>query len=259
MNRSCLSVAVALAVGISAGDTQHASCQGIGTVYCTNCGTEWTQLANKAMMVQQLVNQAQQVEAEVSQLQNMLLNTQTVPGQVWGTAVQDFNRLARSAAKSVAGIYGGNLDQQFTKKYGTYTSYLSGKLTVNDWKSKYTQWSKEASDNALYTLKGLGLQAAQMKDEQALMQQLQGLAGSAEGRMQALQVANMMAAQNVEQIQKLRQLMMMQLQMQAGLYGHATGQGGCARSAERATFQQLEIHAGHGRQGLLASRMQCGS
>ena len=47
------------------------------------------------------------------------------------------------------------------------------------------------------------------------MQQLQALAGSAQGRMEALQVANMMAAQNVSQIQKLQQLMMMQLQMQA--------------------------------------------
>ena len=48
-----------------------------------------------------------------------------------------------------------------------------------------------------------------------MMQQLQVMAGTAEGRMQALQIGNMMAGQNVQQLQELRQLMMMQLQMQA--------------------------------------------
>ena len=88
-------------------------------------------------------------------------------------------------------------------------------MTASDWQSKYAEWSKEGTDNALYAYKGLGLQASQLKNEQAMMQQLQAMAGTAEGRMQALQVGNMMAAQNVQQLQELRQLMMMQLQMQA--------------------------------------------
>jgi P-type conjugative transfer protein TrbJ len=216
MKHSCLSLAIALTAAISSASIQQASAQGFGTVYCTNCGTEWTQLANKVTMVQQLAQQAQQLQTEVGQLQNMQLNTQVAPNQVWGTAVQDFNQLTSLLQQSQAlASTAGNLDQQFATRYGTYTTYLTGKLTANDWKSKYSQWSKEATDNALYTMKGLGLQSAQMQDEQALMQQLQGLSGSTQGRMQALQVANMMAAQNVDQIQKLRQLMMMQLQMQA--------------------------------------------
>lgn len=212
MKRFCLSFAIALTV--SATCFQGAFAQ--GTVYCANCGTEWTQLANKATMVQQLATQAQQLQTEVGQLQNMLLNSQVVPSQVWGTAMQDIQRLHSILQQSQALAYTAtNLDQQFATKYGTYTKYLTGGLTANVWRDKYSQWSKETSDNALYTMKSLGMQAAQMQDEQALMQQLQGLASSAQGRMQALQVANMMAAQNVDQIQKLRQLMMLQLQMQA--------------------------------------------
>jgi type IV secretion system protein TrbJ len=214
MKRSCRSTVVGLLVALGTLACQPVVAQ--GTVYCTNCGTEWTQLANKAMMVQQLANQAQQVEAEVGQLQNMLLNSKAVPSQVWGTALQDFNRLTSlmQQSKSLA-FTAGNLDQEFGNRYGTYSTYLKEKLTGNSWQNKYAQWSKEASDNALYTLKGLGLQASQLQNEHAVMEQLQGLAGSAQGRMQALQVANMMAAQNVEQVQKLRQLVMMQLQMQA--------------------------------------------
>jgi P-type conjugative transfer protein TrbJ len=88
-------------------------------------------------------------------------------------------------------------------------------MTATDWNNKYTEWSQEGSNNALNAVKGLGLQASQLSKDQDVMQQLQGMASSTQGRMQALQVANMIAAQNVAQIQKLQQLMMMQLQMQA--------------------------------------------
>ena len=216
MKHFCLSFAVAFTVAISTTGSQPALGQGVSTVYCTNCGTEWTQLANKATMVQQLSTQAQQLQTEVGQLQNMLLNSQVVPTEIWGTAVQDISRLNSVLQQSQALAYtASNLDQQFANRYGTYTQYLKGQITATDWRNKYSQWSKETSDNALYTLKSLGMQANQMQDEQALMQQLQGLSNSAQGRMQALQVANMMAAQNVDQIQKLRQLVMLQLQMQA--------------------------------------------
>jgi len=216
MKRFWSSLASTLIITMSATSFQQVSAQGFGTVYCTNCGTELTQIANKLMMVEQLANQAQQIATEVNQLQDMLLNSKAAPGQIWGTALQDFNQLKSLLGQSQSLAYtAGNLDQQFATKYGTYSSYLAQKMAASDWQSKYSQWSKESSDNALYALKGLGLQASQMQDEQAMMQQLQGMAGTAQGRMQALQVANMMAAANVDQVQKLRQLMMMQIQMQA--------------------------------------------
>jgi P-type conjugative transfer protein TrbJ len=173
--------------------------------------TELTQLANKLLLGQQLATQAQQI-------QNMLLNTKglTDPSQIWGTAMQDISSLNSllQQGKSLA-FSAGNLDGQFASQYGTYDSYLAQKMGTSDWKNKYEQWSQEASDNALNTLKGLGLQSSQMQNENSQLQQLQSMAGTATGHMQALQVANMMAAQTVDQIQKLRELIMMQSQMQA--------------------------------------------
>lgn len=192
------------------------SSQGADAVICTNCGTEWTQLLNKAMMAKQLATQAQQLSTQISQYQDMLTNSKGLSTQVWGQAMQDFSKLQNLMRQSRSMAYSAsNLDGQFSSRYGTYDSYLNQKMGARDWQNKYTQWSQEGSDNARYALKGLGLQASQMQNEQALMQQLQSMAGSAEGRMQALQVANMMAAQNVDQVMKLRQMMMLQLQMQA--------------------------------------------
>lgn len=185
-------------------------------VICTNCGTEWTQLLNKAMMAKQIATQAQQLGTQINQYKNMLTNSNGVPTHVWGQAMQDFSKLQNLMRQSRSMAYSAsNLDGQFSSRYGTYDSYLNQKMGARDWQNKYAQWSQEGSDNARYTLKGLGLQASQMQAEQDLMQQLQSMAGSAEGRMQALQIANMMAAQNVEQVMKLRQMMMLQLQMQA--------------------------------------------
>ena len=215
MNRFCRRIS-AFAIAVSLMSNQAASAQGMSMVYCTNCGTQWTALASKVVLVEQLINQGKQLENEVSQLANMVTNTKAVPNMIWGTATQDFNQLNSLLSQSKSLAYtAGNLDQQFAARYGTYPQYLSENMTASDWQSKYAEWSKEGTDNALYAYKGLGLQASQLKNEQAMMQQLQSMAGTAEGRMQALQIGNMMAAQNVQQLQELRQLMMMQLQMQA--------------------------------------------
>jgi P-type conjugative transfer protein TrbJ len=206
MKRFC-SFLSALTITISATSFQPASAQ---------MATELTQLANKVLLGQQLSDQSKQLQNEISQLANLVLNTNSVPAQIWGTAIQDFNQLKSLLQQSQSLAYtASNLDQQFATKYGTYNTYLAETMTATDWNNKYSEWSTEASNNALTAYKTLGLQASQLSNDQAVMQQLQALAGSAQGRMEALQVANMMAAQNVSQIQKLQQLMMSQLQMQA--------------------------------------------
>lgn len=185
-------------------------------VYCVNCGTEVTQLAGKLQQAQQVATAIKQLQNQISQYTNMVTNTNGLSTQVWGNAMRDINRLNSLIQQSKALAHtAGNLDGQFSSRYGTYQSYLNQRMKGTDWTRKYAQWSQEASDNSLYTMKALGLQAQQMSDEDATMRQLEALAGSAQGRMQALQVANMMAAQGVRQTQKLRQLVMTQLQMQA--------------------------------------------
>lgn len=185
-------------------------------VMCVNCGSEVTQLANKLTMVKQLATQAQQLQAQLNQYQDMLTNSKGISQNIWGNAIGDIQKIQNllQQSKALAGT-AGNLDGQFASRYGTYRSYLNQKMGISDWQNKYNQWSNEANDNTLYTLKGLGLQASQMQNEQGVIRQLQAMSGTAEGRMQAMQVANMFASQNLDQIMKLRQLMMMQIQMQA--------------------------------------------
>lgn len=233
MNRWLISLSVAVTTAFLIQGVQTSPVHSADAVFCTNCGTEWTQLMNKAMMVKQLANQAQQLKAEIGQYQDMITNSKTVPSQLWGKAMQDFQQLTNVMQRSRALAYSAsNLDGQFANRYGSYNSYLSRKMGNTDWQNKYAQWSREGTDNTLYAMKGLGVQAAQLQNDQALLQRLQSMASSAEGRMQAIQVGNMMAAQNVDQVMKLRQMMMMQLQMQANYLALQQDQA-AARQASR--------------------------
>lgn len=214
------------------------SAQGLDAVYCTNCGTEWTQLMNKALQVKQLANQAQQLSTQINQYKDMLTNSNGVSQHLWGKAMTDFNQLSQLMGRSRSLAYSaGDLDGQFANRYGTYDAYLTKKMGAQDWKNKYAQWSKEGTDNALYTLKGLGLHASQLQQDQALQQQLQAMAGSAQGRMEALQVANMMAAQNADQLMKLRELMMLQLQLQANFIAQQQDRQAAQEAARHDYFQ----------------------
>lgn len=169
----------------------------------------------------------------------MLQNSKGISSQVWGKAFQDFTRLQAIMSQSKAlAASASNLDGLFVGKYSTYSAYMNQQLGKDDFQKKYQQWSVEGSDNALYTLKGLNLQAQQMEEEQAVIHQLQSMAGSAEGRMQALQVANMMASQQVDQVFKLRQLMMQQVQMQANYLAIQQDKEAAERAA-RANYYQV--------------------
>ena len=76
----------------------------------------------------------------------------------------------------------------------------------------YTQWSTNALGGIQGALQAANLQSTQFQSEDALFSQLQGLSNGSVGQMQALQVGNMISIQEVQQLEKLRQLQMAQLQ-----------------------------------------------
>jgi P-type conjugative transfer protein TrbJ len=61
----------------------------------------------------------------------------------------------------------------------------------------------------------VGMQSEEFVSEEVTMQLLQDMSSSSVGRMQAIQAGNQIAAQQVRQLQKLRQLMMLHLQTQS--------------------------------------------
>jgi P-type conjugative transfer protein TrbJ len=186
-------------------------------VTCANCGTEFTQLANNLQLADQLARQVELVQQAIRRHETMLLNTTGLGKQLFGDPLAELGQvtalLDQARSLSVTSV---GLDGQFAEKYKDYEAYLADKLDTQALGAKYQQWSEDTNSSVLTTLKAANLQVRQIEgDEAALFTALEGMSETAEGRMQAIQVANQIALAAARQTQKLRQLMLMQLQLQA--------------------------------------------
>lgn len=173
-----------------------------------NISTETTQLMNYAQLLSQYIRQGEQLRQQILTLEEMVRNGRPLPNQIFGTVTTDLNELATIVQGGQALAYSmANLDGEFRKRFPGYR-YTAGSIYFRD----YRQWSETSLDTTLSTLRAAGLQGRQLENEQAVLAALRNMAMSADGRMQAIEVGNQIAEQTVEQLMKLRQLMIVDLQ-----------------------------------------------
>jgi P-type conjugative transfer protein TrbJ len=138
---------------------------------------------------------------------DMAKNTANLPAQVFGPILSDIAELARIVQGGRALAYSmANLDAEFR------TRFRGWGYNARTWYVDYRNWSQTSLDTTLGALRAAGLQGQQFQSEQAVLNRLRAMAQSSEGRMRALQVANQIAEQQVQQIMKLRQLILADLQ-----------------------------------------------
>jgi type IV secretion system protein TrbJ len=165
--------------------------------------TEITQLLNHAQLVLAYIRQGLQLENEISMLANMVRNTKNLSPQTFGQIQADINALAQIVQGGQALAYSlGNLDQVFRSTYPGYGT----NPTV--YYRNYQKWSQTTLDTTLGALRAAGLQSRQMQSEQAVINSLESMSQTADGQMQALNVLGQISDQQVQQLMKLRELMM---------------------------------------------------
>ena len=98
---------------------------------------------------------------------------------------------------------------------GTFRLRFPGYSTSTNYGQSYQNWSQTSLDSTLGALKAAGVQNCEFDSDEALLQSLQGQSQSAVGRMQAIEVGNQIAENQAEQLMKLRQLMMADMQSKA--------------------------------------------
>jgi type IV secretion system protein TrbJ len=235
-----LPVIAALILSTAAGRAQ--------AVFCTNCSTELTQLANNLQLVDQLARQVELVRESVQQTANLALNTQPLDNQSWGTTLAEIRRLSSllGQAKSLS-FASADLDARFGEKYKDYNGYVRDQTGEDALSAKLQQWSEDTNASVLTTLKAAGLSSTQMEgEEDDHLRGLERLAETAEGRMQAIQVGNQIAMAAVRQTQKLRQTMLLQVQLLANF----VQQQGDRQTSEAARWENfskaLNLPTGNG-------------
>jgi P-type conjugative transfer protein TrbJ len=208
-NRGALALATLLSL---ASPSSHAQ-----AVICTHCATELTQLANNLQLIDQLARQVELVREAIRQSENLALNTEKLSSQDWGSTLDEIRRVnalladAKSLSFTSAGLEAG-----FAERYQGYRAYAEAELGPEQLAAKYQQWSEETNASVLSTLKAAGLTATQIEGEEEIyLKSLEALAETAKGRMQAIEVGNQIALAAARQTQKLRQLMLVQIQLVA--------------------------------------------
>jgi P-type conjugative transfer protein TrbJ len=183
------------------------------------------------------LNTLSQLEKQAALLQNALKNTTALPNFKSGNGLADIRAVTAILAQAKSLSYASsNLDAQFAQKFKDYNGYAASRLDNQTMAAKYQQWSADANSSAQTGLKAAGLQARQMEgDEEAQMQALESQARSAQGALDAQQTALALSIETVRQLQKLRQLVMLNMQLAANYAQNEQDR----TTAERAAWRQF--------------------
>jgi P-type conjugative transfer protein TrbJ len=165
--------------------------------------TEVTQLLNHAQLVMQYIRQGEQLANEINMYADMVKNSRTLSAHTFGAIMNDINALANIVQGGRALAYSlGNLDQLFRQTYPGY-GYNAGAYYT-----QYRNWSQTSLDTTLGTLRAAGMQGQQLQSEQAVLNSLKASLQGTAGRLEAMHALGDISEQQVEQLMKLRELMM---------------------------------------------------
>lgn len=185
-----------------------------GSVAGFGGATEITQILNNVELINQSAQMYQQVQntlTAVQHSQQQLKNLLVLPSQTWGQAQQELSALTDLVNKTAALSYaGGNIDQLFKQRFPGYAR-SAGSTNFGGQFQNLVQTQLDGLNSAL---QAAGLQSSQFANERAALQQIQSMSAGSQGSLQVLQAGNMVASATVDQLQKLRQLYMAQMQAQ---------------------------------------------
>ncbi len=195
--------------------------------------TEFTQLLNYGQLLSANLTAASQLANQIRQLENSIRNLVQLPNQVFGPIQADINSLGSVVQGGLSLAYSmANLDSQFTSRFKGFAGFTPGNYYNN-----YQTWSQTSLDTTLGTLRAAGLQGQQLQNEQAVLSSLRGMAQTSDGAMEALQVVGEISEQEVQQLMKLRELMLADLQSKQAFQAAVIQQQANGEAAAQQFFQ----------------------
>ena len=161
---------------------------------------------------EQLVNQAQQIHNQIQSIQYQAENLGHVSNYQWQNISGLVQHLDSVTQQGQSLSYASsNLDALFKKKYQNYSNSPQG---TQNYQQTYKNWNSSTLDTLRSTLDSAGLNASDFQTEQSTLKQLEAQGKTAKGRMQVLQVSSEISAQNVNQLQELKRVVVSQTNAQ---------------------------------------------
>lgn len=217
-------------------------------VYCTNCSSELTQLQNYLQLVATLAKQAALLEQSITQTGLMVQNITPLSKPSYGNGQADLRALQNLIAQTNALSYASaNLDTAVNARFQTYQTYAASPPTSSGFAAKYQQWSQDMEASVLTTLKASQDQANTINgSEQQTVSRLQAQSSAAGGQLQAQQTGNAIGLEAIAQVQKLRQLLLTDLQLKANAAGASADKDAAQQAAWQAFAAKPTVTLGQG-------------
>ncbi len=173
--------------------------------------------------IKDLVNQATQIQHQLENLQYQAKNIRGVSDYQWRDVNNSLDQLNQVSQQGQAlSVASSNLDSEFRKQFPDYAQTQ----TNNNYSTQYQQWNNTTMDTLRGTMDAAGYSATSAKSEETALQQLKSQGANAQGRMQVLQVSTEIAAENVNQLQELKRLMVNQSNAQNAYMAYKVEQQG---------------------------------
>lgn len=190
--------------------------------------TEITQLLNNAELVSVVSNGATEIAKLSKMLNEEIVQTtkaiEEVQNQikdltgyddimaVWSNVEGAITKMNGLINRGQAIAYTlENVDEAFKQRFPGF----GNPNNLVNYANKYKTWSTSTLDGISSTLKYANLQLEDFSNETKALTKIRNLSQSADGTVKVVQAANMIAEQQVEQLQKLRVMQMEQFSAQA--------------------------------------------
>ncbi|WP_278938902.1 P-type conjugative transfer protein TrbJ [Pseudomonas helleri] len=230
---------VKIAVAVSFGLAMYIAPPPAYAIYCSNCSTFYQQMFEYVEAVNTALNTAETLQTQIQQYQNMVTQGTSLPSSMFGSIAADLKKVANIYTRSQSlGRQIQNMDSQFNTAFPGFQSYLnqaanSAEVPAGE---RYQKWSEQNRDSVKMALEAANLNTSTFESEDTQLNHMVARSQSAVGRMQAIQAGNEIASQNVQQLQKLRDLLATQINMQ----GNYMAQQGDRKAASEAAELKFE-------------------
>ncbi|WLG38557.1 P-type conjugative transfer protein TrbJ [Pseudomonas rhodesiae] len=205
-------------------------------VYCSNCSTFYQQMFEYAEAVNTALTTAEQLQTQIQQYQNMVTQGTGLPSTMFGSIASDLKNVANIYTRSQSlGRKIQNMDSQFNTAFPGFQSYLNQAANSAEVPAR-ERYQEQNRDSVKAALEAANLNTRTFESEDTQLDHMVARSQSAVGRMQAIQAGNEIASQNVQQLQKLRDLLATQINMQ----GNYMAQQGDRKAASEAAEQKFE-------------------
>jgi P-type conjugative transfer protein TrbJ len=208
MLRTLAASACLVAVAITSSSlVPTAQAGGLPGVY----GTEWTQIANNVELGNINAQTISQLAQALQQTSLMIQQAKTMNVQLYGAVFDDIAAVEKVVQAGQGLAYNmANLDSQWNIRY-TFGS--GGANSPNNYGQQYQKMAQASMDSVRGTLNAVTTQGGTFQSDAQMVANLQNMAKtSVGGSLQAEQALIQIVSQQLAEQQKLRQLMLADLQ-----------------------------------------------